>query len=187
MTVVTIERNRSGDAEARCSCKKRSGSDTAPCGHRVRSFEKDCERSSRRSRPGRPTRLCRARYRPGRATTSASSEFCERGERSVQFSGQELSSARPERPIFVIVLGQRDDQISRVETAVASQPLGQQRVKSLLLLAGAPAADHVDARALRTPPPWRRALVSSSALISPGCRPSTTSNYSSGMASPFGV
>ncbi|MCU1662043.1 MAG: hypothetical protein JWR58_2108 [Pseudonocardia sp.] len=117
---------------------------------------------------------------------SASSEFCERGERSVQFSGQELSSARPERPIFVIVLGQRDDQISRVETAVASQPLGQQRVKSLLLRAGAPAADHVDARALRTPPPWRRAL-SSSALISPGCRPSTTSNYSSGMALPSAV
>jgi hypothetical protein len=62
-----------------------------------------------------------------------------RGEHSVQLSCQELSPARPERPILIVVLGHRDDQISRVETAVVSQSLGQQRVEPLLLRTGAPA------------------------------------------------
>jgi hypothetical protein len=40
------------------------GVDTAGCGHRVRSFQKHCERSSRRSRGGRLTRDS-ARHRAG--------------------------------------------------------------------------------------------------------------------------
>jgi hypothetical protein len=47
---------------------------------------------------------------------------------SVQLSGQELSPTESEGPIFIIVLRHRNDEIGRVETAVAFQPLGQQRV-----------------------------------------------------------
>ena len=62
MNVVSIERSRSGDADPSCSCRNRAGSILQ--GAVIAWFScRDCGRSSRRSRGGRPTRLRHARHR----------------------------------------------------------------------------------------------------------------------------
>ena len=54
---------------------------------------------------------------------------------SVQLAGEELCAPLSEGPILIVVLGDRNDQISGVETTLFLELLGEQRVQVLFLSA----------------------------------------------------